>query len=148
MVGTDSSTPDAQFLAETHELAHRFRLAAEISRNDERTFGAGQRCGDFGRRRLRQGSGRQRSPMVGVDGDGFDFLLHHLSRAGKIDGPLRIAMCKLHRAIHQLRHVLASAEFVGIFHIAANDTALVGDVLNPLYEFIAAAAHLALLREG
>src|SRR5262249_10019996 len=57
-------------------------------------------------------------------------------------------MRELQRPKDHLFDVPAGANFVVVFDVAANQAALIEDVLNPLNEFVAAAAHLSLLCEG
>jgi hypothetical protein len=54
-------------------------------------------------------------------------------------------MGELQRSMHDLLHVACVAKLVVVFHILADDAALIGHVLNPLDEFVATADRLALL---
>ena len=47
--------------------------------------------------------------------------------------------------MHDLLHVARVAQLVVVFHILADDAPLIGHVLNPLDEFVAAAGRFALL---
>ena len=48
--------------------------------------------------------------------------------------------------MHDWLHVVCVAKLVVVFHVLADDAALIGHVLNPLDEFVAAAGRLPLLR--
>ena len=47
--------------------------------------------------------------------------------------------------MHDLLDVARVAKLIVVFHVWTDDAALIGDVLNPLDEFVAAAGRLALL---
>ena len=57
-------------------------------------------------------------------------------------------MRELHGAVHDLLYVRADANLVVVAHVAAHETALIEHVLQPVNEFVAAAARFAFLRGG
>jgi len=57
-------------------------------------------------------------------------------------------MSDLQRAVDHLFDVAAGADFVFVLHVAADDTTLIGDVLQPVDEFVARAAEFAFLGVG
>ena len=85
--------------------------------------------------------------MTAVDRDRRNLFLHHLSGAHKVDRAFRVTMRKLHRSMNKLLDILSGTDLVVVAHIAAHNTALVADILNPLDKFISAAAHLSALRK-
>ena len=80
-----------------------------------------------------------------VDRDALALSLHHFAGADEVDRPFGIAVSELQRSMHDLLHVARVAELIVVFHVVADDAALVGHVLNPLDEFVAAAGRLAVL---
>ncbi len=140
---------DSELLAKPHQLADGSRIAAEIRGHDKRTLCLGERgdnrCGGVGRKRRR----RDRPPLRRIDRNrGSELFLQHFSRGHQIDRPFRVAVGDLQRAMHDLLHVPAGADLVVVFHVAADDAALIADVLEPVDELVAAAAKLSLLRKG
>src|SRR5687767_15020102 len=69
-------------------------------------------------------------------------------RAVSASRTARIAVGDLQCAVHDLLRVGAEADLVVVVDVAAHETALVGDVLDPLDELVAAPAQLTLLRRG
>ena len=131
--------------AKADELGYGGGITPDIGGDDERARrflngGDEIRDGGFG-----QGHGRGRRPVGDVARDALGFRLHDFARADEIDGPLGIAMGDLQRSVHDLLDVVGAAKLVVVFHVLADDAALVGDVLNPLNEFVAAARRFALL---
>jgi hypothetical protein len=83
--------------------------------------------------------------MRDLDGGGGYLLLHHFPRSHQVDRALRVAVRELHGAMDELLNIFARPDFVVVANIAADNPALIAHVLDPLNEFVAAAAHLALL---
>ncbi len=140
---------DAKPLAEAHQLADRGRIASEIGRHDQGVPSRGECCDDrrgrIGRKRRR----RDRPPVPHIYGNRRgELLLENLAGSHQVGGALRVAIGDLQRAVHDLLDIPTGADLVVVFHVAAHDTALVGNILKPLDELVAAAAKLALLREG
>ena len=78
-----------------------------------------------------------------VDGVRLERLLHHLARADQVHRARRLAARDLQRAVHELLDVAAGADLVVVLDVAAQDAALVADVLDPVDELVPAAGQLA-----
>src|SRR4029453_3321119 len=88
------------------------------------------------------------TPMIRADLHPRGLGLEDLAGRHYINRPARIAVRDLKGTVHDLLRIRAEADLVIVVHVATHDTALVGDVLEPLDELVAAPAQLTLLRRG
>ena len=95
-----------------------------------------------------KGCGAIGLPARGIDRHRRDFFLEHLARGHQIGRTLGIAGGDLERAVDHLLDVAAGAQLIFVLHVAAQDASLVGHVLEPVDELVAAALELAFLGIG
>ncbi len=140
--------PDPQPVAQAHELADRLGLAADVGGHHQRAPGGHQVVEDLGHGVFAQRRGLERRESRGRDLHRLGALLHHLARAGQVDGALGVALGELQGPEDHLLDVGAGAQLGLVLDVAAHDAALVRHVLQPHDELVAAALELALLGEG
>ena len=130
---------------ELHEFIDRRRLPSEIGGHHKRPVRADelpdQHFHGIGRQRRRAG----RLPAGAIDRRRRRRALQHLARGGQVDRALGIACRDLQGAVDDLLDVGGAADLVLVLDILTHDPALVGNVLQPVDEFVAAAGLLALL---
>ena len=126
------------------ELGYGGGIAADVGgwRTGARRF-LEQRRGDPRPRRRRAAPGAIGGQSATSAVTRCGLLLHHFARPDEIDRPFAgSAMSDLQRSMHDLFHVARRAQLIVVFHVRADDAALIRDVLDPLDEFIAAAGRL------
>ena len=96
----------------------------------------------------RHGAGCNRRPRGGIGGRGRNLFLQHLAGGHQVDGALRIAVRNLQGAADDLLDVAPAANLIVILDVAAHDSALVEDILQPVNKLVAAPRQLSLLGEG
>ena len=105
-----------------------------------------ERAGDLSSAAGRERARRDRLPLRASMVTRGTSLSSTSRAAVTYTGPRGFAVRELQRAMHDLLGVRADADFVLVTDVAAHQAALVRHVLDPLDEFVAAAARLAFLR--
>jgi len=107
-----------------------------------------QRVRDLVRDLVGQRGGRDRGPPVTLGRLRRQLLLQDLARGGQVHRPGRLAPGHLHRPVHQLLHGAPGADLLVVLGVAAEHSALVRAVLQPVNVLTAGAGELALLGHG
>ena len=135
----------AEPAAEANEFGHSGRIAADIRGYDERPRGLLKGVDEARGRGFGKRNRRDRRPLRDVNRNALGFRFHDFTGADEVDRSLGVAMGDLQRSMHDRLHVARVTKLVVVFHVLADDAALIGYVLNPLDEFVAATGRLALL---
>ena len=134
---------DRRELAQLGQGGHGRRVPSQVGRDDQGCVGAGERGGDLIghlRRQRHRGHRRPPLPLVGL---GRHRLLHDLAAREQV-GRARPAPRDLQGAVDELLRVAPGPDLVRVLDVATDDPGLVGRVLEPVDELVAAAGQLAL----
>ncbi len=138
---------DARELAQLGQGGHRRRVPSQVGRDDQGCVGTGERGGDLvGHLRRQRHRGHRRPPLAlaGPTRPGRHRLLHDLAAREQVGRAGRLAPRDLQGAVDDLLRVAPGADLVRVLDVATDDPGLVGRVLEPVDELVAAAGQLAL----
>jgi hypothetical protein len=133
---------DGRQLAQLGQGGHRFGVPPQMGRDDQGRGGTAERGGDLVghlRRERHRGHRRPPLPLVRLHGDR---LFHDLAGREQVDGPGRLAPRDLQGAVDELFGVAPGADLMRVLDVATDDARLVGRVLEPVDELVAAAGEL------
>jgi hypothetical protein len=140
--------PDGRQVAQPDQIGHGGGVPAQVRGDDQRGARVLQRVRDLVRDLVCQRGGRDRRPPVTRGRLRRQFLLQDLPRGGQVHRAGRLAPGHLHRPVYQLLHVAPGTDLLVVLGVAAEHSALVRAVLQPVNVLAAGAGELALLGHG